>query len=54
MRKLFYTSLLVFALASCSENYEHPMEGALSKVDQALEHMPEYVALKENRINVIS
>ena len=54
MRKLFYTSLFVFALASCTQSYEHPMEDSLRKVDQALEDMNEYVTLKENRINVIS
>ena len=54
MRKLFYTSLLVFTLASCTQSYEHPMEDSLRKVDQALEDMNEYVTLKENRINVIS
>lgn len=42
-----------FFLASCSGNYEHPMELELQRVDHALEHMSEYVALKESRISVI-
>lgn len=54
MKKLFYTCMLVFTLASCSGKYEHPMEDALREVDQALEDMHEYVALKENRISTIS
>ena len=53
MRKAIYISLFVFTLASCSGNYEHPMELELQRVDNALEHMSEYVALKESRISVI-
>ena len=53
MRKAIYISLFVFTLASCSGNYEHPMELELQRVDHALEHMSEYVALKESRISVI-
>ena len=53
MRKAIYISLFVFFLASCSGNYEHPMELELQRVDNALEHMSEYVALKESRISVI-
>ncbi len=53
MRKSFYISLFIFCLASCSETYENPMEKELKRVDQALDNMSEYVALKENRINTI-
>lgn len=54
MRKLFYISLAVFMIASCSTDYQHPVENELQELDLVLEDMQEYVTLKESRINTIS
>ena len=53
MKKLLYASLCVCLLASCGDNYRHPMEEDLRRVDAALEQMGSFVELKESRISAI-
>lgn len=50
---VFYIALFLMSV-SCNQTYEHPMEAELKRVDDALDHMSEYVALKESRINAIA
>lgn len=51
--KPFYILFGLILLASCADGYEHPMESELRRVDEALDDMDEYVALKESRISTI-
>lgn len=51
--KQFHILFILLVLASCAKGYEHPMESELRRVDEALDEMDEYVALKESRINTI-
>ena len=51
--KQFHILSILLVLASCAKGYEHPMESELRRVDEVLDEMDEYVALKESRINTI-
>jgi hypothetical protein len=53
MRKLAYI-LIALLSVSCVSSYVHPCEDDLRRLDEALEEMDEYVAIKENRIATIS
>ena len=53
MRKLAYI-LLALLSVSCVNSYVHPCEDDLRRLDDALEEMDEYVAIKESRIATIS
>ena len=53
MRKLLYISSAMFFMASCSVDYQHPLENELQELDLELEDMQEYVTLKESRISAI-
>lgn len=53
MRKLAYIYVVLMA-ASCVGSYVHPCEDDLKRLDEALEHMDEYVTVKESRIAAIS
>ena len=52
MRKLAYI-LIALMSVSCVSSYVHPCEDDLRRLDEALEEMDEYVAIKENRIATI-
>ena len=53
MKKLIYI-LSILALVSCAKTYVHPCEDDLRRLEETLDKMDEYVALKESRISVIS
>ena len=53
MRNLAYI-LLALLSVSCVNSYVHPCEDDLRRLDEALEEMDEYVAIKESRIATMS
>ena len=53
MRKLAYIFVALLSV-SCVNSYVHPCEDDLRRLDEALEEMDEYVAIKESRIATIS
>lgn len=53
MRKLA-SVFLTLTVVSCVNSYVHPCEDDLKRLDEALEEMDEYVAIKESRIAAIT
>ena len=47
------TLSVLFLAVSCVSAYRHPLESELERLDDALDHMEEYVAMKEHRIALI-
>ena len=53
MRKIAYI-LLALLSVSCTDSYVHPCEDDLRRLDHVLDHMDEYVTVKESRIAAIA
>ena len=52
MRKIAFILSALFCV-SCVSSYEHPCEAELQCLDETLDNMDEYIAIKESRISVI-